>query len=400
MSEPKNLKILHLIPSADPRTGGPIEAIYQFAELFRRYHVDAEICSLDAPELEFVKSSIIKIYALGPSYGHYSYNVRLIKWLEDNAAKYHCIIVNGLWQYTGFASWLALSSTSTPYYVLIHGMLDPWSIRTYTLKKIKKWVYWHIIEKRVLRGAKKIIYTSDMERINAKIYLKNFKLQESVGMLGVADPPSNCNFLRAEFFNKYPSLKNKRIILFLGRIHKVKGCDLLIKSFSEVASRDEDLHLVIAGPDQVGWLPTLQALSHILGVQERITWTGMLRGDLKWGALYAAEVFCLPSHQENFGVVVVEALACGKPVLISNKVNIHREVEVDGAGFIADDTVDGTIKNLRRWLDLSPEQLELMSSLAKMSFKKNFHILKAARRHLEIYQVPISSVSDSDEKDK
>src|SRR5690606_1054302 len=112
-------------------------------------------------------------------------------------------------------------------------------------------------------------------------------------------------------------------------------------------------HLVIAGPDSNGLADSLKKLAYSLGVDERITWTGMLYGDDKWAAISAADVFCLPSHHENFGVVVAEALACGKPVLISNKVNIWREVAADKAGFVAEDSIEGTTANLERWLAMS-----------------------------------------------
>jgi glycosyltransferase involved in cell wall biosynthesis len=110
----------------------------------------------------------------------------------------------------------------------------------------------------------------------------------------------------------------------------------------------------------------------------------MLQGDLKWGAFYASEVFCLSSHQENFGIVVAEALACGKPVLISNKVNIWREIEADNAGFVDTDTVDGTVRNLERWLALSTSEYAAMSARAVATFNARFHIDRAAQRLLEI----------------
>jgi glycosyltransferase involved in cell wall biosynthesis len=110
----------------------------------------------------------------------------------------------------------------------------------------------------------------------------------------------------------------------------------------------------------------------------------MLQGDDEWGAFYAAEVFCLPSHQENFGIVVAEALACGKPVLISNKVNIWREIESDAAGFVDTDTVDGTVRNLQRWLALDASGYAAMSGRARQCFAERFHIQRGAERLVEI----------------
>lgn len=170
----------------------------------------------------------------------------------------------------------------------------------------------------------------------------------------------------------------------MSRIHEKKGCDLLLEAFAQVAQQDNRLHLVMAGPDQTGWAASLMKQAQQLGIAERITWPGMLQGDDKWGAFYASEVFCLPSHQENFGIVVAEALACGKPVLISNKVNIWREIQDDSAGFVDSDTVEGTVRNLQSWLLLQPSDYVAMSERAWGCFETQFHIQRAALRLNEI----------------
>ena len=149
---------------------------------------------------------------------------------------------------------------------------------------------------------------------------------------GTRTPPSDAAALREVFLASHPSLRGRRILLFLSRIHEKKGCDLLVRAFARAAVRDPALHLVIAGPDQTGWVSALQSLAREQGVADRISWPGMLRNDMKWGAFYSAEAFVLPSHQENFGIAVAEALGCGLPALISDKVNIWREVPIRGSG--------------------------------------------------------------------
>ncbi|MQU61112.1 glycosyltransferase, partial [Pseudomonas helleri] len=271
-----------------------------------------------------------------------------------------------------------------PYFVFTHGMLDPWFKRTFPLKHLKKWLYWPWGEYLVLRDAKAVIFTSEEERTLARQSFWLYRANEVVTAYGTSSPPDEELLLSEKFLSDYPSLKGKRIVLFLSRIHEKKGCDLLIKAFAKVAKQDESLHLVMAGPDQAGWTSELKELSLQLGITERITWPGMLQGETKWGAYYASEVFCLPSHQENFGIVVAEALACGKPVLISDKVNIWREIEEDEAGFIGADNLEGTIQNLQRWLDLTHPAYLQMSERAKASFSQRFHTQRAAKRIVEI----------------
>jgi glycosyltransferase involved in cell wall biosynthesis len=174
-------------------------------------------------------------------------------------------------------------------------------------------------------------------------------------------------------------LIGKKLVLFMGRIHPKKGCDLLIEAFAKVLGTQPDWHLVIAGPDKVGWREKLEDRAAQLGLGPRLTWTGMLGGTIKWGALRAAEIFVLPSHQENFGIAVAEALAVSVPVLISNKVNIWREIECDRAGIVSEDTLEGTCKLLQSYEEMSCEKKQAMRRAATLSFEKRFEIKKAAQ---------------------
>ena len=382
------MKILYVISSIDPKGGGPITGVMQLSEVFREMGITVEICSLDDPNSDFVRNERRRIiHALGPSIFGYKFCVRLIPWLKQHAHEYDALIVNGLWQYNGFAVWWVLAGKTTPYFVFTHGMLDPWFKYTYPLKHIKKWLYWPWAQYRVLRDARRVIFTCEEEKLLARKSFWLYKVSEAVTAYGVGDPPNQIDELRENFLFQYPGLRGKRIALYLSRIHVKKGCDLLIDAFAQIANRDENLQLVIAGPDQIGWMSTLQAQAKTLGISERITWPGMLQGDMKWGAYFASEVFCLPSHQENFGIVVAEALACGKPVLISNKVNIWREIVADNAGFVDEDSFQGTLNNFEQWLNLDKEQYSLMSENAKHCFSNRFHVKKAATRLLEIISV-------------
>ena len=133
-----------------------------------------------------------------------------------------------------------------------------------------------------------------------------------------------------------------------------KGSTFLSKRLRERSRKDNGHQLVIAGPDNPDVESAFWSVRHpAWGSQPTMTWTGLLTDEQKWGAFYAADAFCLPSHQENFALGVTEALACGLPVLISNKVNIWREIDSAGAGFVGNDDVSGTTQCLERWLSLS-----------------------------------------------
>jgi glycosyltransferase involved in cell wall biosynthesis len=379
------MKLLRVISSTNPQGGGPIEGVRQLHQPLLNLGCEEEIVCCDAPDSPWLADDRLSVvHALGPAHLGYRYTARLVPWLRANVSRFDAVIVNGIWQYPSFAAWRTLAGSDIPYFVFTHGMLDPWFKHTYPLKHLKKWLYWPWAEYRVLRDARAVIFTCEEERLLARQSFWLYRCTEAVTHYGTSSPPTHREELAAAFFSAYPALTGQRLVLFLSRIHEKKGCDLLIAAFAQVANQDPRLHLVMAGPDQTGWMAPLKAQAERLGIAHRITWPGMLQGDLKWGAFYAAEVFALPSHQENFGIVVAEALACGKPVLISNKVNIWREIEADQAGFVDDDTLDGTVRNFQRWLAQDAAAYAQMSVRARACFAAQFHIQKAAERLIEI----------------
>jgi glycosyltransferase involved in cell wall biosynthesis len=368
------VRLLHLVPSVDPRGGGPIEGVRRLRDALAAHGHDGDLVCLDSPDADFVTGFPGQVTALGPSVGGYAYNARMVPWLEAHAGDYDAVIVNGLWQYTGFAAWRALARSTTPYFVYTHGMLDPWFKRRYPLKHLKKWLYWPWAEYRVLRDAAAVIFTCEEERLLARQSFWLYRAREVVGSYGTSSPPSDARALSAAFLAAFPELHGKRLLLYLGRIHEKKGGDLLVDAFARVLHDRPDLHLVMAGPGEPGMVDALKRRAAELGIASRISWPGMLSGDLKWGAFHAADVFCLPSHQENFGIAVVEALACGKPVLISDKVNIWREIAKDGAGLVGPDTLEGTVATLEAWLALPRAEVAAMRIAALRCFDERFQI--------------------------
>lgn len=373
------MKVLHIISSVNPTGGGPIEGIKQLGVALVNAGHNVEVASLDPSDSFFLKRCPLPVHPLGPRYLGYAFSPRFIPWLRANRNRYDVVIVNGIWQYHSFGTWLALRKSSTPYVVFTHGMLDPWFKRKYPLKHVKKWMYWPWAEYRVLRDAHAVLFTCEEERRLARLSFWLYRCNEVVVSYGTAKPKGDPRLELQEFFARFPELRGKKLALFIGRIHPKKGCDLLIEAFANVLRQQPDWHLVIAGPDQVGWLAKLNARAAELGLAPRITWTGMLSGSMKWGAVRAAEIFVLPSHQENFGIAVAEALAAGVPTLISNKVNIWREIDADGAGMVSEDTLQGLSNLLQSYVDLPAEKKLAMRRSAAKCFEQRFEIKRAAK---------------------
>lgn len=380
------MKILRVIRSLNPESGGPVEGIQQITPHLNELGVSGTVLTLDDPVAPWLTGHSFSAFGLGPVTGTYGYRRGLPSRILSFAKQHDAVIIHGLWQYHALATWRALRGTAIPYLVYPHGMLDPWFKRAYPLKHLRKWGYWPWADFRVLRDAAAVLFTTEQERLLARQSFWLYQAKEVVVGYGTSAPPARVDFQRSEFLNRFPHLHGQRILLYLSRIHPKKGVDLLIEAFAAVASIDPALHLVIAGPDQVGLQPVLQQRAASLGIAERITWVGMVTGDLKWGAFRSAELFCLPSHQENFGIVVAEALACGLPVAIANPVNIAAEVAHAGAGIVHEDSVDGTKKALIQWLDLSCDDKRNMSICAENLFLEHFDFTSVARNLVPVLE--------------
>jgi glycosyltransferase involved in cell wall biosynthesis len=381
------LKLLRIIRSLNPSGGGPMEGVRQITPHLAALGVSTTVASLDPPDAPWLNNQPFQAIGLGPVAGSYGYCRGLPARILALAQQHDAVIIHGTWQYHAYATWRALHGSGIPYFVYTHGMLDPWFKRTYKLKHLKKWAYWPWADYRVLRDAKAVLFTTEQERLLARQSFWLYKANEVVVGYGTSAPPADAERQRHAFLQRFPHLHGQRILLFLSRIHPKKGVDLLIEAFAAVASSDPRLQLVIAGPDQVGWQDSLQQRAAELGIAERITWPGMLSGELKWGAFRCAELFCLPSHQENFGIVVSEALACGLPVAIAEPVNISAEVAAAGAGLVHGDTAESTRRALSDWLAMSRADRLMMGQHSKSLFYRNFDFaVNANSLHLMIKQ--------------
>jgi len=380
------VKILHVIGSVDPRGGGPIEGVFSSSHVWAQHGHERHIVSLDPPTAPWVQQSPIPVFAMGLEgriyaflrrrlpWLRYGYTPHLTRWVNSHANSYDAIIVNGLWNYASYGSWRALRKSNVPYFVFTHGMLDPWFNKAYPRKTFFKTLFWKLLEHKVLRDARGVFFTCEEERQLAPQSFSPYVAHEIVVGYGARDVEGDPEAQRAAFTAKVPEVQGRRFILFLSRIHPKKGVDLLIQAFARHATMFPEINLVIAGPDQTGWKHDLQRLAEELNVSDRIFWPGMLSGDAKWGAFRAAEFFVLPSHQENFGIVVAEAMALAKPVLISNKVNIWREIQQDGAGLVVEDEAEAIAAGLREMCALSSAEREAIGLKARNCFLERYNL--------------------------
>ena len=377
------MRILHAIRSVNPAGGGPIESIVQADRVLRLTGHESHILCLDPPNASWLASCPVPVTTVGPAWTTYHYTPRWTAWLRNHAREFDAVIVHGIWRYPSMGTW-RVRDILPPYLVYAHGMLDPALRRVFFVKHIWKTLVWKAWEHRIVRDAAAVLFTCEEERRLAQQSYKPYVCREAIVPYCVGAPPENATAQREAFLAAFPHLQGKRLFLFLSRIHPKKGCDVLIEAFARIASRAPDLHLVMAGPDSVGWQAKLERLAEQLAVGSRITWTGMLTGDLKWGAFRCADIFVLPSHQENFGIAVVEAIGCGTPVLITRRVNIWREIESDGAALVIETpSAPALERGLCEWWQASPTSRNERRLAARACFEKRFRSESAAQTLLE-----------------
>jgi glycosyltransferase involved in cell wall biosynthesis len=209
---------------------------------------------------------------------------------------------------------------------------------------------------------------------------KPYKANEMISGLGVSEPPSSKDTQLKAIYSLFPDFKNKKVLLYLGRFHPKKGVDLLINSFLKQSKKNDIL--LLAGPldNADPHLKYLKEQTHKNSNQ--IVWSGMLKDDLKWGALRMADALILPSHQENFGMVIAEALSVETPVFLTNKVNLWREVLDSGAGIVSDDDQGGIDHLIQQWVtDVHYECLENASKC----FREKLHISQTVEKIISIF---------------
>lgn len=407
------MNILHVIAGMNPSMGGVSQAVRTMCTELTKQGMYNEVTGLDSPGEPFLQNEPALIHRLGPAKTPWSYGAKFGPWLVNNLHRFDVILLHGLWLYHGYALQKAIQTCRDQrkdnllprVFIMPHGMLDPYFQQApgRKMKALRNWLYWKLIENKVIEDASGLLFTCEEEQQLAREPFQPYKPKSEVVVgLGVEPPPAYTPAMREAFLKKCPDLVDTPYILFLSRINPKKGVDLLVNAYAQIAQTqatagvstlqqdtlgiDQDVllslpKLLIAGPGlDTPYGQSVQQLAQSnQEAKAAISFTDMLSGDAKWGAFYGCEAFVLPSHQENFGIAVVEALACGKPVLISDQVNIWREIDRSGSGFVAPDSVAGVHQLIDRWLNLSIDEKQQMGSKALTTFQKNFSIVPTTR---------------------
>jgi len=322
---------------------------------------------------------------------------RFAEALEFIGAVPDCVHIHGIWSPTLARRFMHWRRLGVPCVVTVHGMLAPWAMAH---KHLKKQMAWHIYQKRLLNLASALHATSDREagdllklglkpRIEiipwgieavgeeggSKIVDRKLRIAEEEQMRSATASPSSI----PDPLSSPPHLT----ALFVGRIYPVKGLPMLVEAWAKV--RPLGWKMKIVGPDEAGHQSEVEALICKAGLEGDFEFTGALEGDALRQAYDKADLLILPSHTENFGMVVAEALAHGCPVIASQGSPWGGLLE-HGCGWWPAVSCDGLADALQEATSLARDQLALMGAQGRLWMQRDFSWEQSAKKMRDMYE--------------
>ncbi|HSI61479.1 MAG TPA: glycosyltransferase [Candidatus Saccharimonadia bacterium] len=332
------MRVLHVIPSLDKRDGGPSLALPLMARSLAMQGVSVDVATTlsvgDAQQQgitfgEPVPREGFTVRYFKRQMHFYKVSMPLWTWLRDHVQDYDLVHNHALFSFAPIAGARAARKNAVPYVMRPLGLLNTWGMEN--RRRWIKAISFRLIERPALEHAAAIHYTSTAEQHEADRLQLNGK--PHVVPLGIDLGPLQRDSSQ-QFLNRFPQARGRRIVLFLSRLDPKKGVELLLKAFANVTQDDHNAILVIAGQGKPSYETGLQNLAASLQLEKDVLWTGFLDGDDKYAALAAADVFVLPSHSENFGIALVEALAAGKACIATDGVAVADDMRQGDAGLV------------------------------------------------------------------
>lgn len=386
------MRILNVLSNLAPAYGGPVQVCRELMKrLAARGHeiaiyttnLDFPRSVLDVPLDRPVEEDGVRIRYFPVEFRPMEVSIPLTRALARDVAAFDIVHIHGVYRYPQVAAGMLASRHQVPYLVRTYGSLDPFMYHK-NERKLPKRIYERLFMYRLLNNAAAVHYTTEEEAIR-------------VGFLRLRPPPvvvangiEAARYARPDLaaaFRARWGLEDRFVVLHYGRITMKKGLDLLVPAFARLAREIPNAHLVLAGPDNEGYGVKVRGWIAEHGIGDRVLFTGMLREEQALEALNGADLFALASYTENFGISVVEAMAAGRPVVISDQVNIWREIEATGAGTVVPCDVERLADALLR-LAKDPSARQTMGSAASTTARERFdwdgvvgHMEAAYERH-------------------
>ena len=374
------MKILQVVQFFSAKHGGSAMVPYEMSKHLHDAGHDVTVLTTDFQMENYFIDSLDGVeiipFHCQMNIGSFLVSSSMKKYLKQNINKFDIIHMHNFRTYQNIIVHRFAKKHRIPYVLQAHGSVLPF----FTKQRIKR-LYDFVWGHRILKSASKVIALTKTE---AEQYKKMGVDETKIEIVPNGIDLSEYENLpdKGIFRQKYGIKSNEKIVLYLGRIHKIKGVNLLVEAFSDLANKIEGVKLVIAGPDD-GFLSTLKTQIKDLKISDRIIFTGSLYEKDKLEAYVDADVYVLPSFYEIFGITVLEACACGTPVIVTDRCGISDIVD-GNVGY----SVEYNINQLREAIlkILYNKQLKVkFQENAKILVREQYNFEKIVSRLEKIY---------------
>jgi glycosyltransferase involved in cell wall biosynthesis len=366
------LRVLQVIASVADVNGGASTAIWATLKALRNRSINSELVTtnedglhrlMDVPMGEFIRRGDDRVRFFPARGDRYTTSWPLAKWLVAHVRDYDLVHVHGLFRFAPVAAAHIALARGVPYVLTPHNTLGRWGMqnRRPLLKKLSM----GLVEGRVINGARRVHLCSADELAQASQFWQ-LGARPSVFPLGIELPPDTTDHdpSNTEVARSLDELAGRTVVLFMSRIHEIKGVDALITAFAAVRRRHPDAVLAIAGNGDKRLIARLKELARELGVSDCTHWLGFVQGRDKQRLLSLATVFVLPSHSENFGYAVVEAMLAGLVVVTTVNVPSGSFITEADSGIVYDGTLGELQKSVLTVLEMPADRRRELGSRA------------------------------------
>lgn len=387
------MKLLAVAPALGPVYGGPSKSIIELAQALGSQDISVDVVttnangdnSLDVPLQSWLSKSGYRIqYFPYWSLGDYKFSASLTRWLFQHIEEYDLVQTNAIFSIPNLPAYWACRWQKIPYVIVPRGMLEPWAL---SYKAGKKRIFYNLLEKPAIERANalQMLAVTEAEQIKP-LHLKTPTIITPNGIHreDFEELPD-----AQLFYQQFPQTRDRTLILFLGRIDPKKGLDILAQAFGKIHSQFPNTHLIIAGPDNIGFLPTVEQYLAAAGCLDAVTFTGMLTGKLKYAVLAAASLYVAPSYSEGFSMSVLEGMAAGLPCIITTGCNFPEAGEAEAAQ-VVEINAEAIATALSDCLE-HPQEAKIMGDHARQFILENYTWEKIASNLKTIYQEIINN---------
>ena len=384
MTPPHPLRVCQVVASINRDVGGPAVSVPALASALAAEGMDSHLMTLDYPGVGPMEpapgATVHSVPANWPARNLRGWSRPLRAELNRLAGGGMDVIHgHGVWMFPNLYARQTAVRSGIPLVISPRGMLEQWSLGR---SRAKKFLVWHAFENENLRAATMFHATSAAELES----LRRLRLRQPVAVIpnGVELPDLAATPPRALPEGKFPALAGKRWLLFLSRLHPKKGVGELLQAWAQLAPRFPDWHLILAGPDRENFGDALKRQAGAAGIAAQVTFTGMLAGADKCALLGNADLFVLPTHSENFGIVIAESLAHGVPV-VTTQAAPWAELETARCGWWIPDNGSALIESLRSAMRSSAAERSQMGARGRQLVETRYSWPSAGRQFAAAY---------------